>query len=103
MISPIVQPTERHSLVSNAGTSKDPVRFFLAGDLFQLALQEKALLDSGLHVGRLDIYPGLYDLDDFKKALAFIWAHKLDGWQHYRADFLRHSICSEAEFAVERF
>ncbi|MFA6158826.1 MAG: hypothetical protein WC763_04390 [Candidatus Paceibacterota bacterium] len=92
----------RASVIDDSGTSKQPIRFPLSGDVFQLATQEKALLNAGLSVGRADIYPGLYDVEDFKRALTIIWKQKLEGWWHYRAEFIRHSICDELAFAQAR-
>jgi hypothetical protein len=94
--------SDRPSVVSNSGTSKDPVAFFLIGDVFQLATQENTLLECGISVGRLDIYPGVYNVEDFKTALAVIWHEKLDGWNLYQAEFIKHSICTEAEFNSAR-
>ncbi len=90
------------SITDTAGTSKQEVRHFLAGDVFQLASEERELLARGIPVGRMDIYPGLYTLEDYKKALELIWIHKWGGWELYRSAFFEHSICTEEGFNIAR-
>lgn len=86
------------SLLSSAGKSDEGLRYFLRGDLVQMFTQESFLHGQGLKMGRSDVYPGFKTEEEFHKALALIWKHRIEGWWNYKREFLDANICTEEEF-----
>jgi len=86
------------SLLSSAGSTDETLRVFLRGDLEQMFTQESFLHGQGFKMGRSDVYPGFKTEEEFNKALALIWEHRIIGWWNYEREFLDAGICTEEEF-----
>ncbi len=71
--------------------------FFLQGDLIQMSNQKSFLIAKGFSVAQNDVYPCL-KTEDIAKALRAIWFSKIEGWWHYKKEYIEHGICTEEEF-----
>lgn len=88
------------SLLSSAASDAKAASgftFYCSGDLCQMSAQESALRSSGIEVQRSNVYPVIKE-EDVSKALKIFWDRKVEGWWHYKEDFVKHNICTAEEF-----
>lgn len=81
--------------------NKDYTFHLIGGDLQQMSTQESFLRARGLDVRRNNVYPCVKTKEDYVRALRLFWESKIPGWWNYRTEFLRHKICTEAEYMTE--
>lgn len=84
----------------NAAISKEnneEFTFFLSGDLCQMSSQRTFLNSRGIQTKQNNVYPCVRQ-SDVSEALRLIWINKVDGWWHYKDDYILHSICTNEEF-----
>jgi len=72
--------------------------YYFQGDLCQLALQRRLLLDYGYDVEMSDVYPTLKTEEEFKRALSLIWTMRCEGWWHYDDSYFKYNICTPYRF-----
>lgn len=90
-----------HSVVSLLGQAhaKDPkLTHFLRGDLLGMSGQANYLNRNGIKTGVNGGIPGVYSVEDFKRALELFWQNKFSSWWNYRSDFIEHKVCTEDEY-----
>lgn len=75
----------------------DMKRFYISGDLNQMAIQKRVLSQHGIQTVQSDVYPTV-SMEDLPKALQIIWKNKVEGWWHYKDEYIKYSICSAEEF-----
>ncbi len=63
-----------------------------------MSAQEEFLRQRGFHVERSDVYPVLYDEEEYRRALTAIWNFKIDGWWHYKTKYIQYEICTGENF-----
>ena len=83
--------------VSDEKTSEE-YTFFLDGDISQMSNQKSFLIEQGISVGQNNVYPVLEE-KDVKKALILIWSNKVDGWWHYKKEYVELGICTDEEWS----
>jgi hypothetical protein len=71
--------------------------FCLRGDLCQMSEQRSFLNSRGIQTEQNDVYPCLKSID-IKNALKLIWSNRVEGWWHYKDEYVEYSICSEEDF-----
>jgi hypothetical protein len=71
--------------------------FFLKGDLSQMSTKKQFLLNKGFSIQQNNVYPCLKE-SDVKNALTAIWKNKVEGWWHYKEEYIKHNICTKEEF-----
>lgn len=77
--------------------STEKFSFFLDGDLSQMGRQRVFLNSRGIETKQNNVYPCLRD-SDVPRALALIWSYHVEGWWHYKEEYVKYSICSEEAF-----
>jgi hypothetical protein len=77
--------------------SNSDYKFYLSGDLCQMAEQKDFLLLHGFDVAQNGVYPSLKS-EDVKSALGTIWSHRCPGWWHYEETYCKKKICTKEEF-----
>lgn len=75
-------------------------RFYLDGDLNQLSKQRRFLLNRGIEVVNSNVYPTVAQ-EDVYIALKLIWDNNVEGWWHYKEEYLKHLICTKKEFNIK--
>jgi len=84
----------------NAAVNKETnekYNFFLSGDLCQMSTQRNFLSNRGFDLKQNDVYPCLKDCDK-KMALKLIWENKVEGWWHYKDEYIKLNICKKEDF-----
>ena len=71
--------------------------FFLDGDLNQMSVQRSFLNKHGIETKQNNVYPCLKE-EDVSKSLKLIWEFEVDGWWHYKKEYVKYNICTEEEF-----
>lgn len=71
--------------------------FFLSGDLNQMSIQKSFLNNIGIETKQNDVYPCVKEVDK-SAALKAIWDNRVEGWWHYKDEYVKYSICTEKEF-----
>lgn len=74
------------------------MKYSLQGDLCQMLAQKKAMDLYGVPYIMQDVYPTIEGDNDYKRALIIIWDDRIEGWWHYKEEYVRFGICSEEEF-----
>ena len=77
--------------------SKQDFNFFLSGDLSQMATQKQFLSNMGIVTKQNNVYPCLRQVD-IEKSMTLIWKNKVEGWWHYKDQYVKYGICTEDEF-----
>ena len=78
-------------------TTESKHTFFLKGDLCQMSSQRRVLNSNGIGTKQTDVYPCVKE-SDIPQALSIIWSNKVEGWWHYKKDYIKHSICTNEQF-----
>jgi hypothetical protein len=71
--------------------------FFLEGDLCQMGNQKRFLIEHGIRTEQVNVYPVVKG-SDLKRALTLIWENRVDGWWHYKNEYVKLEICTEEQF-----
>jgi hypothetical protein len=74
------------------------MKYSLQGDLCQMFTQKKAMDLYEVPYIMQDVYPTIEGEKDYKRALVIIWDDRIEGWWHYKEDYVRYGICSAEEF-----
>ena len=77
--------------------SKQDFNFFLSGDLSQMATQKQFLSNMRIVTKQNNVYPCLREVD-IEKSMTLIWKNKVEGWWHYKDQYVKYGICTEDEF-----
>jgi hypothetical protein len=72
----------------------------LSGDLNQMATQRIFLKRRGLNLNQVDVYP-VVNKDDVIQALTMIWVDSIEGWWHYKDEYIKYDICTEDQFKAK--
>ncbi len=70
---------------------------WIDGDLCQMMAQSKVLTNMGIKLRRSDIYR-IVSGEDVKRALSIIWSQGVDGWWHYKKEFVENGICTAEQY-----
>jgi len=82
---------------ADKATASKEYTFYLSGDLSQMSSQKSFLRNHGFDVSQSDVYPVLKE-EDVPQALGLIYKYRIEGWWHYKERYVKHSICTAAEF-----
>ena len=72
--------------------------YLLDGDLNQMSIQKEKLLEKGLPVSQIDVYPAFDSKIDYLRALKMIWNDKIEGWWNYKNELVKNEICTNEQF-----
>lgn len=69
----------------------------IRGDLLQFWAQENKLSRMGISCKRSDVYR-IIPADKVIEALTIIWVNQVEGWWHYKEEFIKYDICSAEDW-----
>lgn len=83
-----------------AHTGDTRAYYIFSGDLGQMGLIYEALLQAGFEVVKRNVYPGFPEdqVDEFRRALDFVFERRIEGWWNQREALLKYEICTENEY-----
>ena len=74
------------------------VMYCLNGDLNQMGVMAARLNADGFDVRMLNVYPGFASLEEYKKALRYLWVKRIEGWWGQERDLIKYGICTQTEY-----
>jgi hypothetical protein len=76
--------------------------YIFSGDLNQMGIIEDKLRNAGFNVCRTasGTYPGFprNELEEYKRALKYVYDNHIEGWWNQLHYFLEHGICTQEEY-----
>lgn len=72
-------------------------KYLLKGDLNQMAIQKRFLIDHGFRLSQFDVYLAI-EPEEVKKVLTLFWKYCVEGWWCYDTDLIKYKICTTEEY-----
>lgn len=82
------------------GMKDNRAYYTFGGDLCQMGIIKRELQEAGFLVVQNDVYPGFPkdQEDEYKKALAYIFKKRIEGWWSQKEALVKYGICTQEEF-----
>lgn len=85
------------SCAVSGAKADDNFSFYLKGDLHQMSVQKSFISRYGIKVQQQGVYPAIQQVDVFK-TLGLIYENRIDGWWHYKDNYVELKICTSVQF-----